>query len=107
VDLKDLILLGTAVATLSAAITYLAKGARWMRQRLRRLDRFLEDWFGDPGADDERRLGVMARLRQVERRLARVEGQLKPNGGSTVMDAVMRIEQAVTPEQGENTIGDR
>lgn len=87
---------GTAVATVGAAVAVVAKGARWMRQRLRKLDRFLEDWFGDPGApdDDDRKLGMMAWRRKVDRRLTAIEGQLRPNGGTTVADAISRIDQS-------------
>jgi len=55
----------------------------------RALDRFLRDWVGEdavPGRD--RVPGVMERLN-------RLDGELKRNGGSTMKDAVHRIEEAV------------
>lgn len=64
-----------------------------IRRRIDRrhaLDRFLRDWAGEdevPGRD--RVPGVMERLN-------RLDGELKRNGGSTMKDAVYRIEETAT-----------
>ena len=53
------------------------------------LARFAEDWFGDeeaPGKD--RTPGVMERLNKID-------GELKHNGGSTMKDALKRVETRV------------
>ena len=57
------------------------------KKLLRSLDRFTEDWFGTeeaPGRDAVP--GVMDRLNNID-------GELKHNGGSTMKDAMKRIEQ--------------
>ena len=61
-----------------------ARDARKARQA--QLDKFLRDWNGEaaePGRD--RVPGVMERLNNID-------GELKHNGGSTMKDAVKRIE---------------
>jgi hypothetical protein len=54
------------------------------------LNRFTIDWFGEeksPGRD--RVPGVMERLNKID-------GELKHNGGSSMKDAIKRIEQKLT-----------
>lgn len=95
-----------AITALGAAVAVIAKGARWVRQVLRKLDRLLIVLVGDPSLpdDDPNRHGLDARVRKIERaltdtvlpRLGAIEHQLKPNGGqaSTIADAVSRLDQA-------------
>lgn len=64
----------------------------------RRIDHFMDDWFGEPA-----RPGVAARPGVMER-LCSVERQLTPNGGNshTLADGVVRLEQhfGTEPEEG-------
>jgi len=54
------------------------------------LDLFTKDWFGDEGdALHPRRPGMLERMRSVE-------AELKHNGGSSIKDAVKRIENKLT-----------
>lgn len=71
-------------------IAALAVGA-WIGPPLRKLSRqnteFRVDWYGTaarPGVDREP--GVMERLKTIE-------GELKPNGGGSLRDAVNRLER--------------
>lgn len=51
------------------------------------LSRFTTDWFGEEATPGRDRIpGVMERLNNID-------GELKHNGGSTMKDAVKRIEQ--------------
>jgi hypothetical protein len=73
---------------------------------LRGLVHFLDDWGGEPGRPGKpARPGVIEqladhsnRLGAVESRLSRVDNQLKPNGGSSLRDAIDRVEAAVVPD---------
>lgn len=60
---------------------------------LHKLRDFLDDWGGEP-----ERPGVPGRL-GVMSRLDRIEAQLRPNGGSTLRDAVTRIEHAINDDR--------
>lgn len=54
------------------------------------LDLFTKDWFGDEGdALHPRKPGMLERMRSVE-------AELKHNGGSSIKDAVKRIENKLT-----------
>jgi hypothetical protein len=74
----------------------------WCRKVLN----FLDDVMGEsarPGVDA--RPGLMERARSIEvtqvdhgDRLKKIEYQLEPNSGSSLRDAVDRVEQAVTTE---------
>lgn len=60
---------------------------RTITKTTKKLDLFWEDWNGEaarPGRD--KTPGVMERLNKID-------GELKHNGGSTMKDAVKRIEQ--------------
>jgi len=59
-------------------------------ERLRQQDEFLRDWNGEtkrPGHPESP--GVMERLQKIE-------SELKHNGGSSIKDAVKRIEKKLT-----------
>ena len=60
-----------------------------MYRTWKKLADFLEDWNGEPA-----RPGRPARL-GVPERLARIEAQLWPNGGSSLHDKVNQIKQQV------------
>lgn len=58
------------------------------------LDLFTKDWFGDEGDDlHQRKPGMLERM-------SRVESELKHNGGSSIKDAVRRIEKKLTEIDG-------
>lgn len=88
--MDPLLQLGALAGALTAIVTAIYFGGRWMLRTMRKLNDFLEDWGGEPA-----RSGVPARLGVMDR-LARIEAQLRPNGGSTLRDAVTRIEQSVS-----------
>ena len=82
------------IGAVATAATAVCTGAffvwrKGIRPRLHRTRDFLDDWSGTPA-----RPGVKARPGVMER-LESIEGQLRPNGGTSMHDAVNRIEQAV------------
>lgn len=57
---------------------------------LESLSRFTVDWFGEDAAPGRDKVpGVMERLNNID-------GELKHNGGSTMKDAIKRIENKLT-----------
>lgn len=86
-------MVGAAVAVGAAVGRPLRRIIQQNEQMARRNDEFREDWYGTaarPGRDAEP--GVMERLKGIEARQGRVESQLVTNGGSSLRDAVNRIE---------------
>lgn len=94
-----------AVATALIAVgTVVIFGGRWAFRTLRRIDVFLDDWYGEPARPGQpARPGVPERLEAIENRVGRVETQLRPNGGSTLRDAVARIEETVRADPPRGT----
>lgn len=75
-----------AIAIIAGAIIALFKGVKWLGRLGRNLTHFFDDWKGQEARDGKPACpGVMARLGSVER-------ELKSNGGSTLKDAVTRME---------------
>lgn len=103
------IILG-ALAAFIAICTFIFTIGKRMWDFIRKLADFLSDWFGAearPGVS--RRAGVMERLDNqdtilashttqlgtISTRLEVVEGELSPNSGSSLKDAVSRIDKTV------------
>lgn len=89
------------------------RALRPVRHAAQLLEEFIDDWRGTPGRPGvAERPGVMVRLGtiegqtqvipELERRVARVEHELRPNGGASLRDAVDRVErnQALGPRAG-------
>jgi len=105
-------LIGTAAAI--TAIVVIWRFVLAAVRGVRKAGHFFDDWFGEgerPG--QSARPGVPERLARVESSLAcmsdqvtqtaarveRVEAQVYPNGGSSLNDAVRRIEKRTTQQQ--------
>jgi hypothetical protein len=83
---------GAYAGGVAAVITTIGAVGYWIGKPMRRLAKswadFSEDWYGQaarPGHDPQP--GVMERLQ-------RIETELRSNGGSTLRDAVVRLEQS-------------
>jgi hypothetical protein len=74
---------------LTVVVTALAAFWRWAWPFLRRVGHFLDDWFGEPA-----RPGFPGQSGVMER-LARVEHEVHTNSGSSMRDAVNRIEDTL------------
>lgn len=95
-----LLTIAAAITVLLGALTGLGKAGSWVSGRLKKIDRFLEEWNGDearPGWPE--RPGVMKRLADLEQEvktmkdeLAKVSHEVKPNGGGSMRDSINRME---------------
>ncbi len=89
---QDVLYIAAAIIAIGGALTVVWKIAKPIvvqtKKLLNSLDKFTEDWFGtesSPGRDAVP--GVMARLNNID-------GELKHNGGSTMKDAMKRLEES-------------
>ena len=76
---------GVVVSVAGASVVF----GRPLRKLVRDNAEFREDWYGQParpGRDPEP--GVMERLRKIEK-------ELHPNGGSTMRDAINRLDARI------------
>ncbi|MFD7738426.1 hypothetical protein [Streptomyces sp. MJM8645] len=92
--LDDVLLWAGAVITLSAALGLLWRATRGARHLAQRVEDFVDDWTGTddrPGVPG--RPGVMTRLGTIEQQLATVQHELHPNSGSSLRDAIDRVDQ--------------
>ncbi len=81
----------------AASLSVLTFGVVYARRLLKRTGNFLDDWNGEeerPGV--ARKPGVMERIQSIDTRLNRVEGQVTPNGGSSMADQVNHIVQQIS-----------
>lgn len=103
VAVDALVIWSVAAAAVAAALGLLWRMTRGVRRIVLRVDEFVDDWHGVPGRPGvPERPGVMARLDGIEHdlgrlagideRLGRVEHELHPNSGSSLRDAVDRVE---------------
>lgn len=84
------------VIVIGGAIAAIWGGGKWMIGTLKKVNEFLEDWRGEePRAGYPGRPGVLQRLVELEDRLKIVEHESVPNSGSSMKDAVSRIDKAV------------
>lgn len=87
------------VAGLAVVITRW-HSTREVRAVLKRIGYFFDDWNGTPERDGvPARAGVMARLQVLERKAESTDRELRTNGGSTIRDAVQRVERAQIEQQ--------
>ena len=85
--MNDIIIAGAVATAIVAIYALIAIPFKTIRTFLSWLDKFRRDWEGEnaePGRD--RVPGVMERLN-------RLDGELSNNGGSSLKDAVQRIEK--------------
>lgn len=80
----------------AAALGVVVKGVKFLFALARRVSNFLDDWNGEPARDGvPERPGVMKRLDTLEKQTEAMEAELKPNHGSSIKDAVKRIDERV------------
>lgn len=85
----DLITLAEVVATAVTVGGVLVAAWRAWRKFHKSFNQFMEDWNGEPARPGvPEKPGVMVRLASIEK-------ELHPNSGSSLRDAVVRIERRV------------
>ena len=91
---NTIITIGAVAGAIAAVVAVIAVPIKKLRIFFTWLDKFRRDWEGEeaePGRD--RVPGVMERLN-------RLDGELSNNGGSSLKDAVQRIEFKLDKLQG-------
>lgn len=82
-----------AAVALAGLGTLVWRVARGVRRIANRIDDFADDWAGVPARPGvPERPGVMVRLDRIEERINAVGHELQPNSGSTLRDAVDRVD---------------
>jgi hypothetical protein len=80
---------------------FIAPLCKRIKAIFKKLENFSDDWFGEPARKGRGRiLGVMERL-------SNIDGQLQNNGGTSVKDAVDRIEIRVNEIDERLADGDK
>ena len=86
-------ILMTIAATITA-LTIIMVGIRKVTVIVKRFIHFLDDYFGEeerPGFPG--RPGMQERLRHMEEEMKTISYEMKPNSGSSIKDAINRIEK--------------
>lgn len=84
---------GVITAT-GGALGLLYRASRGARRLAERLGDLADDWQGTPDRPGvPGRPGVMTRLDAMEQQLAAVQHELHPNSGSSLRDAVDRVDE--------------
>ncbi|PYC83465.1 hypothetical protein C7C46_09030 [Streptomyces tateyamensis] len=93
-----------AVVALAGVLALVWRGTRGLRLLGRRVGEVVDDWQGTdarPGVPAHP--GVMVRLGAIEDRLAAVEHEMRPNSGSSLRDALDRVEVHIGTAPKSNT----
>jgi hypothetical protein len=92
--IDQLVIWSIAAVAIAGGVALLWRVTRGARHLVRRLDEFADDWQGLPNRPGvPGHAGVMARLGAIEDRLAAVEHELRPNSGSSMRDAIDRVDE--------------
>ncbi|MDG4832438.1 hypothetical protein O7627_24465 [Solwaraspora sp. WMMD1047] len=87
VDVQTVVAIGGGVTGIvAAALTVGVTVGRPLRRLARQNDEFRVDWYGAPARPGR------APIPGVPERLARIEAELQPDHGSSLRDAVNRVE---------------
>jgi hypothetical protein len=86
----------TIIVGVLTILTVVLAAGRWtVRRYLEPNRRMVDEWTGDPGQPAKGippRLGALERITTLERSMGTVTGAVTKNGGSSMLDAVNRIE---------------
>jgi hypothetical protein len=77
-----------AVVAIASAAGLFWRITRSIHHLVRHVEDFVADWSGT-----EEHPGVMTRLCRIEHRIGAIEHELHPNSGSSLRDAVDRVDQ--------------
>jgi hypothetical protein len=88
--------LAAEITAAGAAIGALLKGLRWVLRTWRKLSEFLDEWNGEAARPGHVRVpGIPERLTKLESDVTAVRAQVTPNGGSSLLDKVQDIKNAM------------
>lgn len=87
--INNILVAGATASALASVFFVIAPSLRKIRSMMEWLEKFRRDWEGEPGGPGRDAVpGVMERLN-------RLDGELSNNGGSSVKDAIDRIEKVL------------
>ena len=87
--IEKVLIAGATASAIASVYFVIAPSVKRIRSMMEWLERFRRDWEGEPGGPGRDRVpGVMERLN-------RLDGELSNNGGTSVKDAIERIEKAL------------
>ena len=87
--IENILVAGATASALASVYFVIAPSLKKIRSMMEWLEKFRRDWEGEPGGPGRDPVpGVMERLN-------RLDGELSNNGGSSVKDAIERIEKAL------------
>ena len=87
--INNILVAGATASALASVFFVIAPSVRKIRSMMEWLEKFRRDWEGEPGGPGRDAVpGVMERLN-------RLDGELSNNGGSSVKDAIERIEKSL------------
>jgi hypothetical protein len=85
--INNILVAGATASALASVYFVIAPSIRKIRSMMEWLEKFRRDWEGEPGGPGRDSVpGVMERLN-------RLDGELSNNGGSSMKDAIDRIEK--------------
>jgi hypothetical protein len=85
--INNILVMGATASALASVFFVIAPTVRKTRSMMVWLEKFRRDWEGEPGGPGRDPVpGVMERLN-------RLDGELSNNGGSSMKDAIDRIEK--------------
>lgn len=85
--INNILVAGATASALASVFFVIAPSLRKIRSMMEWLEKFRRDWEGEPGGPGRDPVpGVMERLN-------RLDGELSNNGGSSLKDAIDRIEK--------------
>ena len=87
--INNILVAGATASALASVFFVIAPSVRKIRSMMEWLEKFRRDWEGEPGGPGRDAVpGVMERLN-------RLDGELSNNGGSSMKDAIDRIEKVL------------
>ena len=87
--INNILVAGATASALASVFFVIAPSLRKIRSMMEWLEKFRRDWEGEPGGPGRDPVpGVMERLN-------RLDGELSNNGGSSMKDAIDRIEKSL------------
>jgi hypothetical protein len=87
--IENILIAGAAASAIASVYFVIAPSVKRIRSMMEWLERFRRDWEGEPGGPGRDPVpGVMERLN-------RLDGELSNNGGTSVKDAIDRIEKVL------------
>ena len=87
--INNILVAGATASALASVYFVIAPSLKKIRSMMDWLEKFRRDWEGEPGGPGRDAIpGVMERLN-------RLDGELSHNGGSSLKDAIDRIEKSL------------